>query len=343
MTNTTPGRSRGSVRVASALWYEGPGKASIRSERLPIPAPGLLTIETHYSGLSRGTESLVWSGKVPPSEWQRMRAPHQEGDFPFPVKYGYSATGAVVDGPPEWIGKHTFSLHPHQDVFCLAPESVVLLPDTVSTKRGVLAANTETALNALWDSGAGPGDRIVVVGAGIVGLLVAYLAARLPGTEVTVIDVAENRRHLVTTLGAAFHLSSDDPAPAGIQDADVVFHTSATSAGLNAAIEACGFEATLIELSWYGEHAVETHFGGAFHAKRLRLVSSQVGHVASNRRARWTHQRRLMAAIKLLSDPVLDCLVEDVVPFDALPERLGDIFNHRAGGVAPVIAYPAAT
>jgi len=345
--NTTLGRSRGSIRMARSLWYEAPGKADIRSDRIN-PAPnGNLTIETHYSGLSRGTERLVWSGSVPASEWQRMTAPYQDGSFPFPVKYGYSAAGVVVAGPPEWIGRNTFALHPHQDVFQLPLDAVIELPDGVPLRRATLAANMETALNALWDSGAAPGDKIVVVGAGIVGLLISYLAARLPGANVHVLDIAAERQQLVTALGATFHQSGctpqSDPTESIGDDADLVFHTSASAAGFNTAVATCGFEATLVEMSWYGDRDISVHLGGAFHSKRLRLIASQVGHVATNRRARWSHKRRLETAARLLDDPVLDELVGETVAFDDLPERLGDIFDNGAGGLAPVIAYPAAT
>lgn len=304
-----------------------------------------VTIETHYSAISRGTERLIWSGNVAETEWQRMRAPFQTGDFPFPVKYGYSAAGIVVDGPEDWIGAHTFALHPHQDVFSLPIDRVTRLPDTLPLSRATLAANMETALNAIWDSGAGPGDRIVVVGAGVVGLLVTYLATRLPGTDVHVVDVAPERQGIVALMGAAFHDTAEKLA-AVAGDADVVFHTSASGAGLATAIDACGFEATLVEMSWYGDREVGVRLGGAFHAKRLRLISSQVGHVSASRRARWSHARRLETAVRLLDDTLLDQLVQETIAFDALADQIGDIFdggpNSPGGGLSPVIAYPAA-
>jgi threonine dehydrogenase-like Zn-dependent dehydrogenase len=347
MTNTPVGRSRGSIRVTRSLWYTAPRQVEIRSERAPPAAPGWLTIETHYSAISRGTERLIWSGSVPEAEWQRMRAPFQTGDFPFPVKYGYSAAGVVVDGPADWIGARTFSLHPHQDLFSLPADRVTRLADTMPLARATLAANMETALNAIWDSAAGLGDKIVVVGAGIVGLLVTYLAARLPGTEVHVIDIAHERRAIVEAMGATFHCA-DDPSSEHKTDnigdsADAVFHTSASAAGLNAAIAACGFEATLIEMSWYGDREIGALLGGAFHSKRLRLVSSQVGHVSAGRRARWSHKRRLDTAATLLDDTILDQLVGETIAFADVPGRIGGIFDDADGGLSPIIAYPAAT
>lgn len=340
---TTVGRSRGSIRIARSLWYTGPQQVEIRSDRLAPTPPGWLTIETHYSAISRGTEQLIWNGAIDQGEWQRMRAPFQEGDFPFPVKYGYSAAGVVVDGPPEWIGANTFTLFPHQDVFALPADRVTRLPDDLPLRRATLAANMETALNAIWDSGIGPADKVVIVGAGIVGLLLTFLTARIPGTVVKVVDVSPARRQIVRDMGASFMAADTQLADALGDDADVVFHTSASQPGLTTAINACGFEATLVELSWYGSKSVNVGLGGAFHSKRLRLISSQVGHVASSRRARWSHARRLAAAASFLNHDILDQLVTDSVAFDQLPAQMAAIFNNTGGGLAPVIAYPPAT
>ena len=273
-------------------------------------------------------------GSVPPAEYDRMRAPLQEGNFPFPVKYGYCATGVVEAGPRELLGKPVFCLHPHQDVFHAAIDMLIPLPNGLSTRRATLAANMETALNALWDSAAGPGDTIVVVGAGILGLLVASLAASIPGTDVTVVDPITERAPLVATLGANFSLP--DSAPSG---ADVVFHTSASAHGFNTAIACAGLEATIIELSWYGEKSIPAALGGAFHSRRLKLISSQVGHVSPSRRPRWSYTRRLEKALHLLQNPVYDALVSEHVAFDDLPSRLPEILTGTSSSLPPVIRY----
>ncbi len=220
-----PRRSTGIRRVAHAVWYVRPGVAEMRTSQIVPPRDGQALVKTLFTGISRGTERLVLSGAVPEAEWPRMRAPMQEGEFPFPVKYGYCAVGRVEAGPPALLGETVFCLHPHQDWF-LAPVSMLVpIPQGLPARRATLAANMETALNALWDSGAGPADRIVVVGAGVIGLLIAYLAARLPGAEVCVIDIAAERCALVETLGARFQCGG-----AG-EGADVVFHTSVTPQG----------------------------------------------------------------------------------------------------------------
>lgn len=331
-------RSAGRIQVARGLWYVKPGVVELRQVRLPALGPEQVLVRALFSGVSRGTERLVSAGLVPEFEWQRMRAPLQEGDFPFPVKYGYCAVGEVEAGPKALVGRRVFCLHPHQDVFQAPASMAVPLPDALPARRATLAANMETALNALWDSGAGPADRIVVVGAGIVGLLVAYLAARLPGADVTVIDPAEARRPLVEEFGAQFVAPPQMPR-SGRPGADVVFHTSASEAGLATAIAAAGLEGTVVELSWYGDKRVLVPLGDTFHSQRLKLISSQVGHVSAGRRIRWDYRRRMEAALRLLADDRLDALLTAEIAFDEAPARLPGLLAPDAPGLAPVIRY----
>jgi threonine dehydrogenase-like Zn-dependent dehydrogenase len=347
---STRRRSAGVRRVARAVWYTGPGKVELRTSQVDAPMPGQALVRTVFTGISRGTERLVLAGAVPESEYPRMRAPLQDGDFPFPVKYGYCAVGVVEAGPETLVGRTVFSLHPHQDHFVAPVGMLCPVPDSVPARRATLAANMETALNAMWDSGAGPADRIVVVGAGIVGLLIAYLAARLPGADVTVVDVADERRTLVEGLGARFVTAQGSPTvgePVTVPQssrrqpglADVVFHTSVSAAGLNTALAMAGMEATVVELSWYGDRDVPTRLGGAFHSQRLRLVSSQVGQVSPGRRPRWDYRRRLEAALRLLADPGLDPLVADEIAFADAPTALPVVLGPGASGLPPVIRY----
>lgn len=327
-------KSAGKRHVGRALWYAEPGVVEIRAEALKDPLPNEVRVRALFSGISRGTERLILNGAVLESEWSRMRAPLQSGDFPFPVKYGYCATGIIEGGASQMIGRTIFCLHPHQDMFIAPVDMVAAVPEDVPAKRATLAANMETALNAHWDASTGPGDRIVIVGAGIVGLLVAYIAARIPGTEVVVVDIDEGRRDVAAGLGASFALPQAAP-----QDADVVFHTSATEAGLATALGCAGFEARVIELSWYGASSPKIPLGGAFHSRRLTLQSSQVGHVAPSRRARWPYQRRLAKALDLLRDPCLDALVYDEIAFSDAPVLFPDILNGPATELAPVLRY----
>jgi threonine dehydrogenase-like Zn-dependent dehydrogenase len=330
-------RSTGKTRIARSLWYMAKGAAELRAAPLPRPKPGEATVRTLFSGISRGTERLVFHGAVGESEWERMRGPNQEGAFPFPVKYGYCATGIVEEGPADLLGKTVFCLHPHQDQFVVPGAQLVPVADNVPARRATLTANMETALNALWDSGAGAGDRMVIVGAGVVGLLVTALAARLPGAEVIVVGVDASRAAVAQSLGARFALPKDVPA-----DVDVAFHASATSAGLNTAINCAGFEGTVVEMSWYGDKPVQADLGGIFHSRRLKLVSSQVGHVATSRRPRWSYRRRVEMAARLLDIPGLDALVAEEVAFNDTPRELPRILGSGAPGLAPVIRYPQA-
>ena len=328
-------RSTGKTRVARAIWYPRKGVAELRAAPLPRPQPGQALVRTLFSGISRGTERLVFHGAVGQGEWESMRGPNQEGAFSFPIKYGYCATGVVEDGPAALLGRTVFCLHPHQDYFVAKIEELLPVPGNVPAQRATLAANMETALNAVWDASAGPADRIVVVGAGVVGLLVGYLAARFPAADVTVVDVDETRASIAATLKAKF--SRPEKAP---MDADIVFHASASESGLATAMNCAGFEGTVVEMSWYGSKPVQAPLGGAFHSRRLRLVASQVGHVAASRRPRWSHRRRAEAAIGLLCDSALDALVADEIAFEDAPRELPRVFARGALGLAPVIRYP---
>jgi len=323
-----------SASPSRALWYVTRGRAELREDVLPALDEGDARVRSLFGALSRGTERLVFEGRVSMMEGERMRAPMQEGDFPYAVKYGYCIVGRVEAGPDELRGRTVFALHPHQDVFVAPAAMLCPVPEAVPPRRAVLAANMETALNALWDSGAGPGDRIVVVGAGVVGALTAYLAACLPGAEVTLVDVDLGRADLAAALGCRFRKPLDAPG-----DADVVFHASATPAGLGCALSCAGLEATVVEMSWYGDAPVSAPLGLDFHSRRLRLVSSQVGQVAPSRRPRWDFRRRLDKALALLGDERLDALLTDEVAFTELPAALPGLLAAGAPGLGTVIRY----
>jgi len=323
--------------AARALWYVGRGAAELRAETVPPPGAGEVRVAATFGAISRGTERLVYGGRVPPGEFERMRAPFMGGAFPFPVKYGYATVGRVEAGPAHLCGRNVFALHPHQTHFNLAADAAMVLPADVPPRRAVLAANMETALNAVWDGAPGPADRIAVVGGGLLGLLVAYLCARLPGAHVTVVDVDPARASPAAALGAGFAVAESAPTAC-----DLVFHASATAGGLATALRLAGDEAAVVELSWYGEGDIAAPLGAGFHSRRLRLVSSQVGKVAPSHRARWSHSRRLAAALELLADEALDVLLAPAVPFEDLPARLPSIFGAQTGAVCPVICYPGA-
>ncbi len=291
-------------------------------------------VRTIASALSRGTEGLVLRGEVPESERKRMRAPHQEGDFPFPVKYGYACVGVIETGPRERIGDKVFGLFPHQTHFTASLDDLHILPRGLPAERAVLAANMETALNALWDGLPSPGDHICVVGGGVVGLLTGYLAARLPAATVTLVDVNETRRGVAEVLGMKFATPQDAPF-----DQDLVFHASAQAAGLETALKSAGNGATVIEMSWYGDKSVSVPLGADFHARRLVLKSSQVGTIPAARQQRWTYRRRLATALSLLQEPLLDQLISHRIPFETAPQQLPEILMGKVDALAPVLIY----
>ncbi|MEE4637993.1 MAG: zinc-binding alcohol dehydrogenase [Wenzhouxiangella sp.] len=321
--------------TARAFWVREPGQGEIFEQEVLEPGADEVRVRTLFSGISRGTESLVFKGQVPPSQYAAMRAPFQEGDFPGPVKYGYASVGRVEQGPVELQDQSVFCLFPHQDYYVVPAVAVLPLPKGLPPERAILAANAETAINVVWDAELGPGDRVCVIGGGVVGCLVAWLAARIPGTCVTLVDVQADRAALATAFGADFALP--DQAP---RNQDVVIHTSASEAGLATALGCAGNEACVVEASWYGTSQPNAPFGEAFHARRLTLRSSQVGQLPPARRPRWDHRRRLALALSLLNDPRLDTLISGQSHFDELPqvfprlaESAGQVLCHR-------IVYP---
>jgi hypothetical protein len=311
---------------ARAFWTVAPGCGEIRKEPEPQPSDGRLVVRALASGVSRGTESLVFAGRVPESQYDAMRAPLMAGTFPFPVKYGYAVVGRAPDDA------RVFVLHPHQDAFAAPASMCVPVPDAVPTHRAVLAANMETALNLVWDAAPLPGERMLVVGAGVIGLLVASLLARVPAAQVTVTDIEPTRASPAHRFGCAF--ASPDSVPG---EQELVVHASASEVGLRLALSSCGFEGRVIEASWFGDHAPAIPLGEAFHARRLRLVASQVGAVAPSMRGRRTHAERLALALSLLDDPAFDALLEGPTRFENLPAAMPRIL--APGGLCHVVTY----
>jgi len=315
---------------AEAFWLREPGHGEIRPAALPEPANGDVLVRTLRSGVSRGTETLVFRGGVPASQYAAMRAPFQEGDFPGPVKYGYLNVGAVEQGPPELRGRTVFCLFPHQTAYVVPAGAVTVVPDDVPPARAVLAGTVETAVNALWDAAPLLGDRVAVVGAGMVGCCVARLLARFPAVAVTLVDVDPARAEIATALGVGF--AQPDDADDGH---DLVVHASATSAGLQRSLDLLAPEGTVVDLSWYGDADVQLSLGGAFHSRRLAIRASQVGAVSPARRERRTTGDRLALALELLRDPAFDMLVTGESRFDELP----DVMARLAAGSLPALCH----
>ncbi|MET8833837.1 zinc-binding alcohol dehydrogenase [Micromonospora sp. NPDC004540] len=319
--------------AARAFWLRAPGEGELRPVTLPPAGPGEVLVRACYSGVSRGTETLVFTGRVPADQHATMRAPFQEGDFPAPVKYGYLSVGTVEAGPAELRGRTVFCLHPHQTAYVVPADAVVVVPDEVPAARAVLAGTVETAVNALWDAAPLVGDRVTVVGGGMVGCCVAAVLARFPGVRVELVDADPARAGVAAALGVDFALPAD---AAG--DRDLVVHASATAEGLQRALELLRPERTVLELSWYGDRPVTLALGGAFHSKRLGIRSSQVGTV-SPRRADRSYADRLAVALDLLADPAFDALLTGRSRFADLPDVLDRLASGRLPALCHLITY----
>jgi 2-desacetyl-2-hydroxyethyl bacteriochlorophyllide A dehydrogenase len=321
---------------ASAFWIAEPGRGEIRRETLAAPSSDGVLVEALWSGISRGTEALVFAGRVPRSEWTRMRAPFQAGEFPAPVKYGYASVGRIVGGPQALTGRAVFVLHPHQTRYVVPASAVHALPEGVPPRRAVLAANLETALNVVWDAEVQPGDRVAVIGGGTVGCLTAWLAGRVPGCEVQLVDVDPRRDAVARAMG----VSAARPDGA-TREADVVVHASGTPEGLQQALELAGDEARIVEASWFGDGLVPLPLGGAFHARRLTIVSSQVGRVSPGRRSRWDTRRRMQVALGELRDEALDVLITGESAFEDLPAVMARLAAAPGDTLCHCIRYSA--
>ena len=323
------------MTTAAAFWVTEPGRGQIRPVTLPEPGPDDVLVRTLRTGVSRGTETLVFGGHVPESQHATMRAPFQEGDFPGPVKYGYLNVGVVERGPEALVGRTVFCLYPHQTAYVVPAAAVTVVPDGVPAARAVLAGTVETAVNALWDARPLIGDRVAVVGAGMVGCCVARLLASMPGVSVTLVDVDESRSSVAAALGAGFALPAD--ATGGL---DLVVHTSGTSAGLQTSLDLLAPDGEVVELSWYGDAPVSVSLGGSFHSRRLAIRASQVGEVAAARRGRRTHAERLALALDLLRDPAFDVLLTGESRFEDLPDVMAELASGATRTLCRSIIYP---
>jgi threonine dehydrogenase-like Zn-dependent dehydrogenase len=324
-------------RSARAFWLRSPGHGEIRDATCPDPAEGEAVVRTLWSGVSRGTETLVFRGGVPASQHTVMRAPFQEGDFPGPVKYGYLNVGVVEEGPDALTGRTVFCLYPHQTRYAVPVSALTVVPDRVPAERAVLAGTVETAVNALWDAPPLVGDRIAVVGGGMVGCSVAALAARFPGVRVQLVDTDPARAATAAALGVDFAAPEDARG-----DCDLVVHASATEQGLARSLELLAAEGTVLELSWYGDRRVGVPLGEAFHARRLTVRSSQVGTVSPARSATRSYADRLALALDLLAEPAFDALITGESAFEELPEVLPKLASGEIPALCHRIRYEGA-
>lgn len=327
--------NQSSPKHATAYWTTAREQGELRHEEVPSPGPNEALVRSLYSGISKGTEMVVHAGAVPPRVADAMRAPHQEGEFPGPVKFGYLSVGVVEEGPEEWTGQRVFCLNPHQDRYVVPVTDLTKIPAEVPSRRAVLTGTVETAVNALWEAGPRLGDRIAVVGAGLVGGMVATLLRTFPLDRLQLVDLDPSRKQLADTLGVDFAHPDD-----ALADCDIVFHCSASQEGLERSLQLVGDEGDVIEMSWYANREVTLPLGEDFHARRLSIRASQVGVVARARRHRRTTADRLNLAVSLLKDPVFDVFLTGVSPFAELPGVVQDLAHGRLDALCHVIEYP---
>jgi threonine dehydrogenase-like Zn-dependent dehydrogenase len=303
--------------ITRAFWATSPGRGGLQEVSVRDPGPDDVRVKTSFSGVSRGTESLVFQGRVPESQQQAMRCPHQEGSFSFPIKYGYITVG-IVESEGELQGASVFCLHPHQEHFVVPKSDVVCLPDGLDPGRAVLAANMETAINGVWDANPQPGELISVIGAGVVGTLVAWRIRQSTGAEVQLIDRNPNRAALAHALGLDFSLPENAKG-----EQNLIVHASGSAEGLRKALDLAAPEGRIIEMSWFGDTDITLPLGGAFHSRRLTIRSSQVGQISPRMRAEWSYQRRMRLALDLLREhSALDELINEESLFSDLPETM---------------------
>jgi NADPH:quinone reductase-like Zn-dependent oxidoreductase len=319
---------------ATAFWIDEPGAGLLRHQFVADATDGEVLVRTLHTGISRGTETSVFLGQVPTGEYDRMRAPYQQGEFPGPVKYGYLNVGLVEQGPGELLGRTVFTLFPHQSLFVVPATAVVPVPSGVPARRAVLAGAVETAVNVLWDAAPVVGDRITVVGAGMIGCCIARLANGIPGADVVLVDVEPSRAAVADRLGVQF--AGPDEAPL---DRDIVINASGSEAGLQLALTSVVTDGEVIEASWFGDRPVTLQLGGDFHSRRLSIRSSQVGVVAARRRGTHTTRDRLSLALDLLRDPVFDAVLGDASSWRELPEVIAVMAEGRDTGLCHTVDW----
>lgn len=323
------------MKNSRALWFNGKKDAEIVTRKIPDLENGECKIETHHTSISSGTELLVYRGKIPSELHTSMKCPYFEGSFSFPVKYGYSLVGRVFEGSKSLMNKYVHILHPHQDVCVVKQEDVFVIPDNIPLNRATLGSNLEAAVNGLWDSNVNIGDKVLIVGFGIIGSLLARLLSFIQEVEVEIIDIDLEK----IALAEEFGFIAYEPEKLLVNTFDLSFHASASGEGLQSAINAVGFEGKIIDLSWYGVDKVNLHLGGNFHKYRKKIISSQVTKIASVQRSRWSNQRRKELVFKLLRKSEFDQHITHTVHFDDLPQFFTEIENKSTQGLSYLVNY----
>lgn len=306
--------------MRQSLWFTGVRQQEIRSEPLPTPGPGQLGVTTLLSAISAGTELLLYRGQMPAEMSADASIEALSGTLAFPLKYGYSAVGLVtslgdrVDAA--WLGQRVFAFNPHETGFVISAENAISISEHIESDAAVLLPNMETALSFAMDGAPIIGERVLVLGQGIVGLLTTHLLAQMPLASLTAVDKLAIRRNIALEIGATQTFGIDQPLES--DSYDLVYELSGNPAALNTAIDAVAFGGRIVVGSWYGTKRASLDLGGAFHRKHVQIISSQVSTLAPRWQGRWTKARRMQTALQLLPGVNLNLLITQRTPFDSV-------------------------
>jgi 2-desacetyl-2-hydroxyethyl bacteriochlorophyllide A dehydrogenase len=330
-----------------SIWFPKAQSVELRAESLSSPGPEEVRIEALASGISHGTEMLVYRGQVPAD--LPLDLPTLRGSFAFPVKYGYASVGRVAEAGNAVTGVEAgdtvFVLHPHQTAYVVPASLATRLPADLPPEHGVFLANVETGVNVLLDARPRLGDRVIVFGQGVIGLVLTQLLRRVGVGRVIGVDPIPARRRLARELGADEALPPEEATPAAVRaltggiGADLAIEASGNPAALAAAVESVGQEGTVVVPSWYGTKPVCLPLGGSFHRGRVRIVSSQVGALDPALAPRWDRARRQALAIDMLARLQLDPLITHRIPFARAADAYALIDRHPEDVVQVVLTY----
>ena len=282
-----------------SVLFAAPGRIEVTHDDIPSPREGEVLVRTLVSGISAGTELHVYRGDISEGVLLDESLPSLQEPFRYPATYGYASVGEVVDD-----GRRVFAFQPHVSHYVAREDELYDVPEDLSSEAAALWPSVETAVNLVLDARPLVGERVLVVGQGVVGLATTSILSRFPLGELWTVDPIESRRAASKRCGAASSFHPDEADAAGVLERfDLTIELSGSAEGLNLAIGAAGFEGRVVVGSWYGDKSVSVDLGTHFHRGRLQLsiISSQVSHLGSLLLSRWTKARRMEVAANALS------------------------------------------
>jgi 2-desacetyl-2-hydroxyethyl bacteriochlorophyllide A dehydrogenase len=342
--------------IATAVWFPRRRAVELREEEVPSVGPDEIRVRTLASGISQGTEMLVYRGDV--DSGLALDLPTLSGSFALPIKYGYASVGQIEEagsqigledsrfqGQRIKEGDLVFVHHPHQTEFVVPASMAVVLPETLDPECGVFFANAETALNVVLDAHPRLGDRIVIFGQGVVGLLITQMTRLAGARPIIAVEPAKKRQELSRLAGADAVLDPQENLGEQVRDltdgigADIVIEASGNPEALTQALDCAATQGMVVVCSWYGTKSVSVPLGGHFHRGRLRIVSSQIGMLDPGIQPRWSRDRRASTARDLLEQLELLPLITHRIPFADAAEAYRIVDEHPDDAVQVVLTY----